>query len=240
MTKESTAGDVISGLMACATEERREKNEWFFKTGKGQYGEGDVFIGVGVPHIRAVAKQFLALSEEEIKNLLYSEMHEVRMCALIILVLQMKSARALKKKKIVAFYLKHKAQVNNWDLVDCSAHYVLGKAILDGIKSRQVLFDLAASKYLWDRRIGIVATWILIRNGDTITTLELSEKLLGDTEDLMHKAVGWMLREAWKKTPEAVESFLQMNYDDLPRTTLRYAIERMNEPKRKAFLRGDL
>jgi len=239
MNENPAAGDVISALMNYANDERKKTNEWFFKTGKGEYGEGDVFIGVRVPHSRKVAKQFRNLPLEELKILLYNKIHEVRLCAIHVLVEQMKHAKTPERTEIVEFYLQHKAQVNNWDLVDCSAHYVLGQAILDGLKSQQTLFDLAASDSLWDRRIAMVSTWLFIRNGNTKTTLKLAKILLSDREDLMNKAVGWMLREAWKKAPESGESFLQTNYDALPRTTLRYAIERMEESKRKRFLRGE-
>ncbi len=134
--------------------------------------------------------------------------------------------------------MKNLKYVNNWDLVDLSAHYILGQAILDGIKDIKTLDDLVKSKILWERRVGIIATWIFIRKGKINTTLKLSKKLLGDKEDLMHKAVGWMLREAWKKDNKKVEEFLIINYNKVPRTTLRYAIERMVESKRKRFLKN--
>jgi 3-methyladenine DNA glycosylase AlkD len=251
-------------LRKYASVERKKTNEWFFKTGKGEYGEGDVFIGVRVPNLRKIAKQFSEVDLEILQKLLYSEIHEERLLALLILVEQNKQAvkQGDKKfqKKIVNFYLKHQDQVNNWDLVDLSAHYILGQAILDGIKKESLLDEMAVSKNLWTRRKAIIATWIIIRKENIKPTLRLSKKLLRDKEDLMHKAVGWMLREAWKlgeinkkqnfsqarfaknkkgqKAQKQIERFLIKNYNKLPRTVLRYAIERMSGQKRKRFLKG--
>jgi 3-methyladenine DNA glycosylase AlkD len=247
-------------LRKYASVERKKTNEWFFKTGKGEYGEGDIFIGVRVPDIRKVAKRFCDTELNVLEKLLYSKIHEERLLALLILVAQSKQAvkqeNRTVQKKIVNFYLKYQDQVNNWDLVDLSTHYILGQAILDGIKKESLLDEMAVSKNLWTRRKAIISTWIIIRQGKISTTLRLSRKLLGDKEDLMHKAVGWMLREAWKlgesnkkrsatenekgqKAQEQIEQFLIKNYNKLPRTTLRYAIERMPEQKRKRFLRGE-
>jgi 3-methyladenine DNA glycosylase AlkD len=247
-------------LKKYASVERKKTNEWFFKTGKGEYGEGDVFIGVTVPNTRKVAKQFFDIELSILKELLYSKIHEERLLALLILVEQNKQAIKQQnkpaQKKIVNFYLKHQDQVNNWDLVDLSTHYILGQAILDGIKKESLLDKMAVSKNLWTRRKAIISTWIIIRQGKISTTLRLSRKLLGDKEDLMHKAVGWMLREAWKlgelnkkhstvenkkgkKSQGQVEQFLIKNYNKFPRTTLRYAIERMPQQKRKRFLKGE-
>ena len=255
-------------LKKYASAKRKETNEWFFKTGKGEYGEGDVFIGVRVPGIRKVAKQFLDVDLKILKKILYSKIHEERLLAILILVEQNK--QAIKKgdkntqKKIVQFYLQHKKQVNNWDLVDLSAHHIVGQAILDKLENKKILDKLTDSSVMWDRRIGIIASWVFIRRGDVKITLRLAKKLLGDKEDLMHKAVGWMLRESWKlgenkpvrrvsqskinnatkreinkKAQRQVEEFLIKNYDQIPRTTLRYAIERMPETKRQRFLKGD-
>ena len=229
----------MSALVLHANDERKRKNEYFFKTGKGEYGFGDVFIGVSMPQIRTVAKNFSDLPLEQVKVLLYDKIHELRMLSLIILVNKFKKSETREKQKIVEFYLEHKSQINNWDLVDCSAHYILGQAVLDGLVPSSLLDELIASKIMWHRRIGMVATWIMIRNGDTGTILRLGQKLLNDPEDLMHKAVGWMLREAWKKSPEKIEKFIVDNYDKMPRTTLRYAIERFEQGKRKRFLRGE-
>jgi 3-methyladenine DNA glycosylase AlkD len=248
--------EIKKELRKYASKKRKKSNEWFFKTGRGEYGEGDIFIGVRVPNVRKVAKEFSEIKPKVLKKLLYSKIHEERLLALLILVTQSKQAAKQGdkqiQKRIVEFYLKHKRQVNNWDLVDLSAHYILGQAILDGLYPEETLDKMMISNNLWERRIGIIATWIIIREGKINTTLRLSKKLLRDKEDLMHKAVGWMLREAWKlgedktlaenkkgkKSQKQVEQFLIKNYNKLPRTTLRYAIERMSERKRKRFLKG--
>ncbi len=240
-------------LRRYASVKRRESNERFFKTGKGEYGENDEFIGVSVPDTRKVAKNFLEVDFAVLRYLLNSKIHEERLLALIILVEQnkqvVKNKDRILQKRIVNFYWRHKNRVNNWDLVDLSAHYILGQAILHGLQDKKILDKLVQSKILWDRRIAIIATFAFIRNGKIVETLRLSKKLLNDKEDLMHKAVGWMLREAWKLgekesknrkvSQKKVEEFLIKNYNKLPRTTLRYAIERMAEKKRKRFLVGD-
>jgi 3-methyladenine DNA glycosylase AlkD len=225
-------------LRTLASPERKKQNEYFFKTGKAGYAEHDIFIGVRLPDIRKVAKEFTESTFQNIKGLLASKIHEERLCALIILVNQYKHSDVVQRKKISDFYLQNKKHINNWDLVDVSAHYILGQYILDNPTERGILKTLALSKSLWDRRIAMVSTWIMIRAGNISETLFLAKILLKDKEDLMHKAVGWMLREAWKKEPEQVENFLKEYYQDVPRTTLRYAIERMEEGKRKRFLKG--
>lgn len=237
-----TANKLKKELEKYANVERKKINERFFKTGKDEYGENDRFIGVRVPDIRKVARQFADLEFIVLKKLLSSKIHEERLLALIILVEQNKSATKNinngLRKRIVKFYLQYRRQINNWDLIDLSAHYILGQAILDNLQNKKILDKLVQSKTLWNRRIAIVATFAFIRIGKITETLRLSKKLLNDNEDLMHKAVGWMLREAWKKDAQKVENFLIKNYNQLPRTTLRYAIERMPEVKRKKFLKG--
>lgn len=237
-----TASNLIKELKKYSSPNRRKVNQWFFKTGPGQYGAGDRFIGVRVPDIRQVARQFLALDFSEIKKLIDSPIHEIRLAAILILVENNKLAiknndRAL-QKKILDFYLQYRRQVNNWDLVDLSVHRILGQAILDKLISNQILYKYAKSKNVWERRMAIIATAIFINHNKLEDCLKLSKVLLKDKEDLMHKAVGWMLREAWKKDPKIVENFLQDNYKYLPRTTLRYAIERIKEAKRKNILQG--
>jgi len=229
-------------LQKYASVKRKKTNEWFFKTGKGEYGEGDIFLGVCVPDVRKVAKNNTDINLVSLQKNISSEFHEVRLCAILILVERGKRASKNGNKKlqkqVLNFYMKNLKYVNNWDLVDLSAHYILGQAILDELEREEKLDELVKSKILWERRVGIIATWIMIRGDKLDTTLKLSKKLLGDKEDLMHKAVGWMLREAWKKDEKSVEEFLIKNYDKLPRTTLRYAIEKMKEPKRKRFLKN--
>lgn len=238
-----TSQKLIKELKKHASPSRKKSNEWFFKTGPGQYGEGDKFIGVRVPDVRSVARQFLDLDFKEVAKLIYSPIHEIRLAAILILVeknkLALKNKDKTSQKKILDFYIKHRAQINNWDLVDLSVHRILGQAILDDLISNKILYQYAKSKILWERRLAIVATAIFIGQGKLDDCFKLSKILLDDKEDLMHKAVGWMLREAWKKDSARVEKFLQDNYQQLPRTTLRYAIERMAEPKRKIFLKGN-
>ena len=230
-------------LIKFSSKERKEVNERFFKTGKGEYGEGDVFMGVRVPDIRCVAKKYLDLSLFELEKIIKSKFHEMRLCAILILVERNKLA--IKKndlnlqKEILDIYLSNLKYVNSWDLVDLSAHYILGQAILTGLIEENFLDKLVKSDVLWDRRVSIIATWAMIKKGEFDTTFRLSKILLDDTEDLMHKAVGWMLREIYKKQEKIVEDFIKKNYSQIPRTTLRYAIEKMEEKKRKKFLKGE-
>ena len=227
-------------LSQYANEKRKKSNEWFFKTGKGEYGEGDKFIGVAMPDIRRVVKKYVNLDFPLVSSLLASEIHEERMTGVLILTERAKRYARRKDlaelKNISDFYLANRQGINNWDLVDVSCHHVLGQAILHDIYTLDLLDGLADSGVLWDRRISMVTTFALIRTGNIIPTLVLAEKLLGDKEDLMHKAIGWMLREAWKRKPADVEDFLMENYHQLARTTLRYAIEKMPEVQRKEFL----
>jgi len=225
--------------------ERKKINEKFFKTGQGEYGEGDKFIGVRVPDIHKVARQFKESKLHILEKLLNSKIHKERLLALLILKEQNKQAIKNQDKKwqskIVKFYLKNRKRINSWDLVDLSTHHILGQAILAKVQDKNILNQLIIAKSMWDRRMAIVATVAFIRQGEISTTLRLSRKLLKDKEDLIHKAMGWMLREAWKKDDkkaQTVEDFLVKNYTDIPRTALRYAIERMPEKQRKLFLRG--
>jgi 3-methyladenine DNA glycosylase AlkD len=214
----------------------------FFKTGKGQYGEGDMFIGITVPNIRLVSKKFSGVVLSEIKELLSSKWHEVRCVALMVLAAQFEKGDQKQKKQIFDFYLKNTKGVNNWDLVDTSAHYIVGTYLLKytNVKETQlVLKKLATSKNMWERRIAIVSTFAFIREGILTHTFEIGKILLNDKEDLMHKALGWMLREAGKKDEAQLLQFLKKYYKQLPRTALRYSIERFPETKRKKFLCGE-
>lgn len=211
----------------------------FFKTAKGEYGYGDRFLGVAVPTQRRIAKEFLHLEFKDIQELLKSPIHEERLIALIILVHQFKHAKGQKRKLIYEFYLKNAARVNNWDLVDTSAHHIVG-AYLDG-KKHDILFSLARSSNLWKRRIAIVATFHFIRHGKSQPTLSLAKLLLKDKEELMHKAVGWMLREVGKRAGrDRMEDFLCREYKKMPRVMLRYAIEHLSPQRRKAYLHAEL
>lgn len=210
----------------------------FFKTGKGEYGEGDKFLGIKVPVSRKIAKQFKVVSLEDIRELLYSPIHEERLISLFILTEQFRKADENKKKIIYGFYLKNLKQINNWDLVDLSAEKIIGAYLLD--KDKQVLFKLAKSKNLWERRIAIMSTFHFIKNGEFDTTLKVSEFLLNDDHDLIHKAVGWMLREIGKRNLAKEEKFLKQHYKSMPRTMLRYAIEKFPEKRRQAYLKGKI
>ena len=209
----------------------------FFKTGKGQYGEGDIFIGVSNPQVQAVVKEFYENMEfAEIQELINDKMHELRFAGLLILVAQYQKASKNQQQIIVDFYLKNLSQINNWDLVDCSAYKILGKFLLD--KDRQVLYDLAGTGHLWSERVAVVSTMELIRNGQFTDTFRLSEIFLTHPHDLMHKACGWMLREVGKREELALEEFLDEHLTEMPRTMLRYAIEKMEEKKRLRYLKG--
>lgn len=210
----------------------------FFKTGPGQYGEDDRFIGVKVPVIRKVAKEFKNLPLPEIKCLLHSEIHEERLLALVILVGQFEKSNDAARKRIYDLYLANTQHVNNWDLVDVSAPQIVGGYLEE--RSRKPLYRLAKSASLWERRISILATFHFIRQGDFADTLKIAEKLLGDKEDLIHKAVGWMLREVGKRDVAMLEAFLNDHCRAMPRTMLRYAIERFPEEKRRKYMDGKL
>jgi len=209
----------------------------FFKTGPGEYGEGDTFIGVRVPVIRRVVKDFRAMPLAETQALLHSEIHEMRLAAIILLVLQTEKADLPVRRRIYDLYLANTQFVNNWDLVDLSAPQLVGAYLAD--KSRKPLRGLAKSASLWERRISILATFHFIRHGDFDDTLQIAEALLRDSEDLIHKAVGWMLREVGKRDQGVLEAFLQKHGRAMPRTMLRYAIERFPEKKRQAYLRRE-
>lgn len=223
---------------------RKDKAEFlprFFKTGKGEYGEGDVFLGVTVPDTRKIAKEFLHIDLEEMVSLLKSKIHEERLAALLILVEKYEKAKKKKdsneQKEIVDFYLKNKNGINNWDLVDLSAPKILGNFLLEN--DRKILYEYVHSLRLWDRRIAVVSTYAFIQNMQFQDTFKLCEQLLNDKHDLMHKACGWMLREIGKRDEKALEQFLKKNAQRMPRTMLRYAIERFPEEKRKAYLKKE-
>lgn len=208
----------------------------FFKTKVGQYGEGDVFLGVTVPVSRNIAVKYKKLSLLETGELLRSKIHEERLVALFILVHNFKEGGESEKKKIFNFYLKNTRFVNNWDLVDLSADKIVGSYLLNK-KDRRILYRLAESKNLWKRRIAIITTFNFIKNNQFKDTLNISELLLEDDHDLIHKAVGWMLREVGKRSLEVEEKFLRKHYRKMPRTMLRYAIERFPEVKRLDYLK---
>lgn len=208
----------------------------FFKTGPGEYGEGDRFLGVRVPQTRKVARRYNQLKEKACLDLLQSEFHEERLLALLILTHQFERGDAENRKRIYTLYLQNTCWINNWDLVDTSAPQIVGGYLID--RSREPLYDLVASDLLWERRIAIMATFPFIRAEDFADTLRLSRQLLQDHEDLIHKAVGWMLREVGNRDQEAEERFLKTHCREMPRTMLRYAIEKFPKEKRKSYLAG--
>jgi len=210
----------------------------FFKTAKGEYGHGDIFLGVTVPQIRKIANEYKDLSLPQIDNLMASKFHEVRFCGLVILTLQFKSAsESIVHKKIFDFYLKQvkSERVNNWDLVDVSAP-IIGQYLIGSALSNQLLIKLARSKSLWQRRVAIVFTFAFIREGIPQPTLLVAQELLRDEQDLIHKATGWMLREMGKRNPIELRRFLERNVSVMPRTMLRYAIEKFSTVERKRWL----
>ncbi len=230
--------DLRSQLTEMGNEESAAHSQRFFKTGPGQYGEGDQFLGIRVPVLRKTAKQHLSLTLADVVELLKSPMHEERLLALLILVYQFGKAEARERKRIFDTYCDNLTHVNNWDLVDCSAHVIVGGHLRN--RSRRLLHKLAKSNSLWDRRIAIMSTFNFIKVGEFDETLKIAEMLLGDTEDLIHKAVGWMLREIGNRDRSVEESFLTQHYLRMPRTMLRYAIEKFPERLRKRYLNGEV
>jgi 3-methyladenine DNA glycosylase AlkD len=222
-------------LKKLANPEKAKILQRFFKTGKGEYGEGDVFLGITVPEQRKIAKKYSGLPLSETQKLLSGKIHEHRLTALLILVIKYKKADDTDKKKISHFYIKNFKHINNWDLVDLSSEKILGDYLLE--KDKSLLYRLAKSKNLWERRIAVITTFAFIRNNQFNDTLKISGLLLNDRHDLIHKAVGWMLREIGKRDQEVEEKFLQKYYRKMPRTMLRYAIEKFDEKKRQFYLK---
>ena len=231
------AADVRKELKSMADPDKAAILRRFFKTGPGYYGEGDIFIGVMVPQSRQIAKKFSQLPLGEVRTLLYSCIHEERLVALLILAWRYNSSlsSSMEKEEIAKFYLEHIKQVNNWDLVDLSAPNILGAHLVDRDHRRRLLYRLAGSENVWERRIAILATLHFIRNDDFSETLKIAGMLLHDRHDLIHKAVGWMLREVGKRDAAAEEAFLEKHWSVMPRTMLRYAIERLPESKRRRY-----
>lgn len=233
---------IKSSLLSFTTPARAKVNAWFFKTGKGQYGEGDVFIGVTVPQVRGVVREVVIdISLTEIQKLLKDPIHEVRLCALLILVKIFQKAKTKEgKKRVFDFYTKHTKYINNWDLVDTSAHIIVGEYISEYINhDERVAFiqKYITSKSLWENRIIVLATFYQIKKGNEKMLFYVAGRLLGHTHDLMHKAIGWMLREVGKNSGEEVlQGFLNKHIQKMSRTTLRYAIERFPESERKKYL----
>jgi 3-methyladenine DNA glycosylase AlkD len=231
-----TARKIQKYLRRFASKEKARVLQGFFKTGPGQYGEGDKFLGVVVPDVRRTVKEFADAPLPEVLKLLRSTFHEERLFALLLLVHRFEKGDDGVRKRIYALYRKNTKYINNWDLVDLSAPKIVGPWLGNG--SRSLLYRFVRSRNLWERRIAILATFPYIRKGDFVDALALAETLLADDHDLMHKAVGWMLREVGKKDVAVLEGFLRKHNGRMPRTALRYAIERFPEAKRKKYLKG--
>jgi 3-methyladenine DNA glycosylase AlkD len=234
-----SANKLIKRAKEFSDPKRAETYQWFFKTGPGEYGEGDKFLGITMPECRQVAKEFQRMDFSEIEKVLDSKWHEVRMIGLVILTEQYKKVDSKKKKQIFDFYLTHTSTVNNWDLVDVSAHKIVGQYLFENRSAtKSVIKKLSNSKNMWERRIDMMATFPFIRAGELELTYQLGEKYLIEEHDLMHKVTGWLLREAGKRDMVRLEMFIEKHYDKFPRTALRYAIEKFPESKRKNILKG--
>lgn len=222
---------IYNALDARSDDEKKVVLPRFFKTGKGQYGDGDMFLGVTVPNIREVAKEFKDVNFDIIEELIHSPWHEMRMCALLILV---NNSKKEVTKDTFDFYLSQTKYINNWDLVDLSAPQIVGKFLLN--KERDIIYRLAESNLLWDNRIAIVSTLTFIRNNDLDDTYQLSLKMMNHKHDLMHKSIGWMLREAGKRDAKRLYDFIMKYKNIMPRTMLRYSIEKFDKETRKELM----
>jgi 3-methyladenine DNA glycosylase AlkD len=227
-------GQIKIEMSQLSDPDRAKNLSWFFKTGKGQYGEGDIFLGIPVPKQRKVAKKYVNLSLDDLQELLNTKIHEYRFTALVILVSKYRKAEEMGKKEIFDFCLRNTKNINNWDLVDLSAPRIIGDYLLN--KERSILYKLAKSNSLWERRLSILSTFAFIDDNDFEDALNISELLLNDEHDLIHKAVGWALREIGKRDQNIEERFLTKHYLHMPRTMLRYAIEKFDKNKRQNYL----
>ncbi len=230
--------EIKEKLQKLANKKRAAQSRRYFKTGPGEYGEGDIFVGIRVPELRKLSRAYRDIPLEATEILLNSPIHEERLLALLILVMKYAGSDAGEQKRIYTLYLKNTRFVNNWDLVDASAHYIVGPFLMD--KNKRPLYRLAASKSIWDRRIAIMSTFHYIRQNIYSETLKIADTLISDQEDLIHKAVGWMLREIGKRDLQTEEKFLRPRYKAMPRTMLRYAIERFPAAKRQRYLKGTI
>ena len=229
---------LISELQSHANPEKAKLYQRFFKTEKSQYGEGDIFIGLTVPEQRTIAKKYQDISLPKLQQLIKSKIHEHRLTALLILTYKYKKSKEKDKEEIFNFYLKNLKHVNNWDLVDLTAPNIVGEFLLD--KDKKPIYQLVQSNSLWEKRIAIISTLYFIKHNQFEDTLAISELLLKDKHDLIHKAVGWMLREVGKKDKRVLDNFLKQHYKEIPRTALRYALEKHPEDERKKWLKGEL
>jgi len=232
----------IKDIRKYGDKERAKNLSRFFKTGKGEYGEGDKFLGLTVPTCRILVKELIDISDKDLENILTSSYHEERLIAILILVKRFEKTKDEKiRKEIYSYYLSHTKYINNWDLVDLSAPRIVGKYLVDKKDREKILLDLAKSKLLWERRIAVLASSIFIYDKDPDITFKLVDLLMKDKEDLMHKACGWMLREIGKKCGEDIlKEYLKDRYMTMPRTMLRYSIEKFNEKTRQRYLKGSV
>ena len=231
---------LVEELKSAGNPKQAELCQRYFKTGKGEYAEGDVFLGIKVPVLRSIAKKYYALSLEDLQKLLDSRIHEERFAALVILINKYKKAKKNKveKMRIFNFYLKNTSRINNWDLVDVSAPKIVGDfSIMEG---NEIIRHLSKSSNLWEKRIAIISTLAFVQKRNFGETLAISDILLNDKHDLIHKAVGWALREVGKKNQGVLEIFLKTRYKEMPRTMLRYAIEKFDKEKRQKYLKGEI
>ena len=231
-----TAQLALSELQQFVDPIKAEHSKRFFKSGKGEYGEGEIFLGINVPNQRIIAKKYAQMPLTEIEILLQNKYHEARLTAVMLLVYRINTCSDLELEPVVQLYLKNLEFVNNWDLVDSSCHQILGRFLEH--KERDLLYDLAKSDNLWERRIAMITCFYFIRKNDFKDALAIAEVLLNDTQDLIHKAVGWMIREVGNRDLETEKQFLDKHFKKMPRTMLRYAIEKFEEPLRLHYLLG--
>ena len=232
--KNDTVREIKKEFEKYSNPEKAKTQQKYFKTGKGEYGEGDIFLGITVPDTRKIAQKYKNISLYTVKKFLHSPFHEERLFALLVLIYHFQSGEEEDKNKIYEFYLENTKFINNWDLVDLSVRDIIGAYLYN--RDKTPLYELAKSNNLWERRIAIIATYYFIRQNEFEDTINIAEILLNDREDLIHKAVGWMLREVGKKDLAVEEIFLKRHYKGIPRTMVRYAVERFPEEKRKRYL----
>ncbi len=233
-----TYQEITGHLYSLGVPKIAEHSQRFFKTGEGEYGFGDKFLGVRVPVIRQAVKKYKNTPLSVAAKLLKSEYHEVRLFSLLLLVFRFSKSKPNEQEEIYHIYLGNTHYINNWDLVDSSAHHIVG-AYLEN-KDRSVLYDFSRSDSLWERRIAIISTFYFIKRNQFIDALRISEQLINDQEDLIHKAVGWMLREVGKRDLNTEVTFLKSHYQEMPRTMLRYAIEKFSKEERHMYLNGEV
>lgn len=231
-----TSKNITEYLLSLADKDIAKHSQTFFKTAKGEYGYGDIFLGIRVPIIRKAVKKFKDAPLNVIEKLLSSKYHEIRLFALLCLVLHFSDTS--KQEKIYHIYLNNTKFINNWDLIDSSAHYIVGNYLQNRDKAK--LYKLSTSTSLWERRIAIISTFYFIKQNNFYDTLKIAKQLLDDKEDLIHKAVGWMLREIGKRSMDVEVEFLNKHYKTMPRTMLRYAIEKFEESTRQKYLKGEI